>query len=139
MGALPSTTYAQNNGVIQITGVASRRIGPIMAAILALLGLIPAVGRWVTAMPPPILGGLALMLFGLVAVSGLRLMSRSRVTHRDALVIALSLAVGVGAPSQPKLFAEMPAALRSLFESGIAAGGVTAILLNLMIPLEREA
>ena len=50
-GALPSTTYAQNNGVIQITGVASRRIGPIVAAILALLGLFPAVGRWVTAMP----------------------------------------------------------------------------------------
>lgn len=137
LGALPSTTYAQNNGVIQITGVASRRIGPIMAAILALLGIFPAVGRWVTAMPPPVLGALAVLLFGLVAVSGLRLILRAGITHRDALLIALSLGVGLGAPSQPKLFAGLPAALRSLFESGIAAGGVTALLLNLVIPERR--
>jgi xanthine permease XanP len=133
MGALPSTTYAQNNGVIQITGVASRRIGPLMAAILALLGLVPAVGRWVTAMPPPVLGALALLLFGLVAVSGLRLILRAGITHRDALLIAISLGVGLGAPTQPRLFAALPAALRALFESGIAAGGVTALLLNMVI------
>jgi xanthine permease XanP len=138
LGALPSTTYAQNNGVIQITGVASRRIGPLMAAILALLGLFPAVGRWVTAMPPPVLGALALLLFGLVAVSGLRLILRAGITHRDALLIALSLGVGLGAPSQPTLFAMAPPALRSLFESGIAAGGVTALLLNLVMPRARE-
>jgi NCS2 family nucleobase:cation symporter-2/xanthine permease XanP len=138
LGALPSTTYAQNNGVIQITGVASRRIGPIMAAILATLGLVPAVGRWVTAMPPPVLGALALLLFGLVAVSGLRLLLRSGITHRDALLIALSLGVGLGVPSQPRLFADLPAALRALFESGIAAGGVTALLLNLVMPRPRE-
>ena len=124
VGALPSTTYAQNNGVIQITGVASRRIGPIMAAMLALLGLSPAVARWVTAMPPPVLGALAFLLFGLVAVSGLRLISRTALSHRDALLIALSLGVGLGVPSQPGLFAALPAVLRSLFESGIAAGGV---------------
>jgi uracil-xanthine permease len=139
LGALPSTTYAQNNGVIQITGVASRRIGPLMAAILALLGLFPAVGRWVTAMPPPVLGALALMLFGLVAVSGLRLLLRTGLTHRDALLVALSLGVGLGAPSQPRLFAALPAAFRALFESGIAAGGVTALLLNLVMPKPSEA
>jgi uracil-xanthine permease len=134
-GALPSTTYAQNNGVIQITGVASRRIGPAMALILALLGLFPAVGRWVTAMPPPVLGALALLLFGLVAVSGLRMILRvGRITHRDALLIALSLGMGFGAPSQPQLFAALPAALRAVFESGIAAGGVTAVVLNLVMP-----
>jgi xanthine permease XanP len=130
-GALPSTTYAQNNGVIQITGVASRRIGPLVAMILALLGLFPAVGRWVTAMPPPVLGALALLLFGLVAVSGLRLIVRTGVTHRDALLIAVSLGVGLGAPSQPHLFAGLPSALRAVMESGIAAGGLTALLLNL--------
>lgn len=134
VGALPSTTYAQNNGVIQVTGVASRRIGPIVAAILALLGLFPAVGRWVTAMPPPVIGALALMLFGLVAVSGLRLILRAGITHRDALLIALSLGVGLGAPTQPKLFEGLPGALKSLLESGIAAGGVTALLLNVILP-----
>src|SRR5262249_44156961 len=66
-GGFPSTTYAQNNGVIQITGVGSRRVGYVMAIMLALLGLVPAVGRAVTAVPPPVLGALALLLFGLVA------------------------------------------------------------------------
>jgi uracil-xanthine permease len=138
LGALPSTTYAQNNGVIQITGVASRRIGPLMALILAVLGLVPAVGRWVTAMPPPVLGALALLLFGLVAVSGLRLILRAGISHRDALLIALSLGVGLGAPAQPKLFESLPVALRALFQSGIAAGGVTALLLNVVMPRPKE-
>jgi xanthine permease XanP len=137
-GALPSTTYAQNNGVIQITGVASRRIGPIIAAILALLGLVPAVGRWVTAMPPPILGALALLLFGLVAVSGLRMILRAGIGHRDALIVALSLAVGLGAPSEPRLFEALPSALKAVFESGIAAGGVTALALSLVMPGDKR-
>jgi xanthine permease XanP len=134
VGALPSTTYAQNNGVIQMTGVTSRRIGPVIAAILGLLGLFPPVGRWVTAMPPPVLGALALLLFGLVAVSGLRLIQRAPITHRDALLIALSLGVGLGAPSHPGLFAALPSAMRALFESGIAAGGMTALVLNVAMP-----
>jgi uracil-xanthine permease len=58
-GCFPSATYAQNNGVIQLTGVASRRVAYLMAALLCLLGLVPAVGRWVTVMPPAVLGGLS--------------------------------------------------------------------------------
>lgn len=134
VGGFPSTTYAQNNGVIQITGVASRRIGPLMALILALLGLFPAVGRWVTAMPPSVLGALALLLFGLVAVSGLRLIATNGVSQREALIVALALAVGLGAPSQAGWLASLPAGLKAFLESGIAAGGMTALVLNLVLP-----
>jgi xanthine permease XanP len=141
-GGFPSTTYAQNNGVIQITGVASRRIGPIMALILAALGIFPSVSRWVTAMPPPVLGALALLLFGLVAVSGLRLITVHGLTQRNALIVALSLAVGLGAPSQAGWLQALPVALKSLLESGIAAGGLTALILNLALPggqVKRDA
>lgn len=134
VGGFPSTTYAQNNGVIQITGVASRRIGPLMALILALLGIFPAVGRWVTAMPPSVLGALALLLFGLVAVSGLRLIASQGLSQRDALIVALSLAIGLGAPSQAAWLAGLPEVLKTFLESGIAAGGVTALVLNLVLP-----
>ena len=85
------------------------------------------------------LGALALLLFGLVAVSGLRLILRARITHRDALLIALSLAIGLGAPSQPQMFAGLPSAMRALLESGIAAGGMTALLLNAAIPRGESA
>jgi xanthine permease XanP len=139
MGSFPSTTYAQNNGVIQITGVASRHVGRWMAVILALLGLLPPVARWVTAMPPAVLGGLALLLFGLVSVAGLRLISQAGLSHRNALVVALSLGIGIGAPSKAQWLETLPPFLHSLLGSGISAGGVTALLLNFVLPGGHES
>ena len=133
IGGFPSTTFAQHHGVIHITGVASRRIGPIMALMLAALGLFPAVGRWITAMPGAILGALALILFGLVAVSGLRLIERAGLTSRNGLIIALSLAVGLGAPTQAAWIKTLPSFIQALLDSGIAAGGLTALALNQIV------
>jgi len=133
-GGFPSATYAQNNGVIQITGVASRRVGYVMAVILALLGLFPPVGRWITVMPPPVLGGLALMMFGLVAVAGVRLLLSAGLGQREGVIVALSLGMGLGLPTQPALLASLPSWLHSLLESGISAGGLTALLLTLLWP-----
>ena len=138
VGGFPSTTYAQNNGVIQITGVASRRVGYVMAGILAVLGLVPAVGRWVTAVPPPVLGALALLLFGLVAFSGLRLIAAAGLGQREAVIVAMALGVGLGLPTQPGLIASFPALLRSVLESGISAGGLTALFLNLAWPARER-
>jgi uracil-xanthine permease len=129
-GGFPSATYAQNNGVIQITGVASRRVGYVMVVILALLGLFPVVGRWITVMPPPVLGGLAMMMFGLVAVAGIRLIVTAGLGQREGVIVALSLGVGLGLPTQPKLLESLPGVLHSLLESGISAGGLTALVLN---------
>jgi NCS2 family nucleobase:cation symporter-2/xanthine permease XanP len=134
IGSFPSTTYAQNNGVIQITGVASRHVGKWMAAILALLAIFPVVGRWVTAMPPAVLGGMALLLFGLVSVAGLRLIFSAGLDHRNALIVALALGIGLGAPSQPQWLDTLPGVLRTLLASGISAGGVTALVLNFLLP-----
>lgn len=138
IGSFPSTTYAQNNGVIQITGVASRHVGKWMALILALLGLCPLVAGWVTAMPPAVLGGMALLLFGLVSVSGLRLIVGRHLGHRDGLVVALALGVGLGAPSQTEWLSHLPGVLRSVLDSGVSAGGITAILLNAVLPGGRR-
>ncbi len=135
--AFPSTTYAQNNGVIQMTGVASRHIGPPLAIILAALGLFPPVGRWLAALPSPLLGALALLLFGLVAVSGLRLITQQPLSHRDALVVAVALAVGFGLPSQSAFFASAPRWLQAVAESGITSGGLTALILNGVLPGRR--
>lgn len=133
-GGFPSTTYAQNNGVIQITGVASRRVGYVMAAILAALGLVPVVGRAVTTLPSPVFGALALLLFGLVAVSGLRLIVAAGLGQREGVIVALALGVGLGLPTQPGLIAVFPELIRTVLESGISAGGLTAIALNLLWP-----
>ena len=123
--------------MIQITGVASRRVGYVMAAMLALLGLFPAVGRWVTVLPPSVLGGLALMMFGLVAVAGIRLLLSAGFGQREGVIVALSLGVGLGLPTQPALLESLPTLLHSLLESGISAGGLTALLLNLLWPAKE--
>lgn len=138
-GGFPSTTYAQNNGVIQITGVASRRVGYVVAGLLALLGLIPAVGHWASAVPAPVLGSLALLLFGLVAVSGVRLIASTGVSQREAIIVALSLGIGLGLPTQPGLLEGLPSFLRPLFESGISAGGLTALVVNIAWPAPKTA
>lgn len=131
-GGFPSATYAQNNGVIQITGVASRRVGYVMVGMLVLLGLFPAIGRWVTVMPAAVLGGLALMMFGLVAVAGIRLLLSAGFGQREGVIVALSLGIGLGLPTQPALLESLPTVLHSLLESGISAGGLTALVLNVI-------
>lgn len=131
-GCFPSATYAQNNGVIQITGVASRRVAYLMAAILASLGLFPAVGRWVTVLPAPVLGGLALLMFGLVTVAGVRLVAAAGLGQREGVMVALALGVGLGLPTQPGLVASLPEFLHPLLESGISAGGLTILLLTIV-------
>jgi xanthine permease XanP len=111
----------------------------VMAAILAVLGLVPAVGRLVTALPSPVLGALALLLFGLVAVSGLRLIVAAGLGQREGVIVALALGVGLGLPTQPGLIAKFPELLRLVLESGISAGGLTAIVVNLLWPAARRA
>lgn len=139
IGSFPSTTYAQNNGVIQITGVASRHIGKWMAAILVLLGVFPAVARWVTAMPPAVLGGMAILLFGLVSVSGLRLIVLRGLSHRDGLIVALSLGIGLGAASQHAWVLSLHPLVQTFLGSSVSAGGITALLLNIILPPARDS
>lgn len=131
-GGFPSATYAQNNGVIQLTGVASRRVGYTMSAILALLGIFPAVGRLIAVVPPPVIGALAMLLFGLVAVSGLHLILSEGLGQREGLIVALSLGIGLGLPTQPGLLEGVPLVVHGLLESSISAGGLTALGLSFL-------
>ena len=90
-------------------------------------------------MPPAVLGGLALMLFGFVSVAGLRLIAQAGLTHRNALIIAIAVGVGIGAPSQAEWLGTLPGLVRSLLESGVSAGGITALALNYFLPGWQEA
>ncbi|HBZ98311.1 MAG TPA: xanthine permease XanP, partial [Pseudomonas sp.] len=72
--SLPMTTFSQNNGVIQLTGVASRHVGFYIAGLLILLGLFPVVGGVLQAMPKPVLGGATLIMFGTVAIAGIKIL-----------------------------------------------------------------
>ena len=135
----PSTTFAQNNGVIQLTGVASRHVGYWIGAILLVLGLFPVLGAVLQQIPKPVLGGATLVLFGSVAAAGIRLLAHCTLDRRSLLIIATSLGVGLGIASQPTLLDQLPPLVKNLFDTAITSGGITAILLNLLLPEERRA
>jgi len=138
LNSFPSTTFAQNNGVIQLTGVGSRYIGMFIGGILIVLGLIPAVGVLVQALPPPALGGATLIMFGMVAAAGIRILARVQMNRRNGVILAVSLGLGLGVTLVPDVVAQLPALVRSTFSSGIATGGLCALLLNTVLPGERS-
>lgn len=133
----PNSCFGQNNGVIQLTGVASRHVGFVVALMLIVLGLFPGVSALVQHIPEPVLGGATLVMFGTIAASGVRIVSRETLNRRAIMIIALSLAVGLGVSQQPLILQFAPDWIKNLFSSGIAAGGVTAIILNLVFPQEK--
>jgi xanthine permease XanP len=132
--SFPSTTFAQNNGVIQLTGVATRQVGYWVAAALCLLGLIPEFGQWIALLPGPVLGAVTFLLFGFVATAGIRILQRVHLGHRELLIVAFSLGAGIGVQSVPELLNPLPEALRLVFASGITTGGIFAFLLNAILP-----
>lgn len=134
----PNSCFGQNNGVIQLTGVASRYVGFVVALMLMVLGLFPAVSGFVQHIPEPVLGGATIVMFGTIAASGVRIVSREPLNRRAIMIIALSLAAGLGVSQQPLILQFAPDWVKNLLSSGIAAGGITAIVLNLIFPPEQE-
>jgi xanthine permease XanP len=138
LNSFPSTTFAQNNGVIQLTGVGSRYVGIFIGGLLIVLGLVPAVGILVEALPASALGGATLIMFGMVAASGLRILARVPMNRRNAIILALSLGLGLGVTFHPDVLGSLPALVKNTFSSGIATGGMCALVLNIVLPGERQ-
>jgi xanthine permease XanP len=138
LNSFPSTTFAQNNGVIQLTGVASRHVGIFIGIILTVLGLVPAVGVIVQALPPAALGGATLIMFGMVAASGIRILAKVPMNRRNSFILALSLGLGLGVTFVPDLLQALPQLARNILSSGIATGGLCALVLNMVLPGERQ-
>ncbi len=139
MNSLPMTTFSQNNGVIQLTGVASRRVAYYIAAILALLGLFPIIGGVLQQMPKPVLGGATLIMFGTVATAGVKILAQSELNRRNMLIIAISIGLGLGVAGVPEVLQAMPKWVQNIFGTPVTIGALSAILLNLFLPLENSA
>lgn len=130
----PVTTFSQNNGVIQMTGVGSRYVGFYIAGILALLGLLPIVGGIFQSLPQPVLGGATVVMFGAIAVAGMNIISSVEVDRRALIIIAVSLALGLGVVYVPEILDNKPALIKNIFSSATSTGGLTAVLLNWFLP-----
>ncbi|HXJ20835.1 MAG TPA: nucleobase:cation symporter-2 family protein [Polyangia bacterium] len=139
--AFPYTAYAQNVGLVALTGVKSRYVVASAGVILMLLGLLPKLAAIVAAIPTPVLGGAGLVMFGSVAASGIKTLSRLDFEDNyNALVIAVSLALGLIPIAVPGFYAKFPDWVRIVGESGITMGSLSAIVLNAALnELRRKA
>ena len=137
LGAGPNTSFSQNVGLIPMTRVASRHVVVIAGIIMMLLGIFPKLGAIVASIPSPVLGGAGVVMFGVVAASGMKTLSRVNMNNRNLLIIAVSIALGLGITTRPDLLSNLPNELQMLFASGISTGTIAALLLNIGLKEEK--
>lgn len=138
LNSMPSTTFSQNNGVIALTGVASRHVGIYIAALMIIIGLFPIFGAILQTMPQPVLGGATLVMFGTVAVAGIKVLASAKLDRRDMLIIATSVGMGIGVSMVPEVLSQLPEFIRNVLISPVAIGAVTAISLSLFLPEDTQ-
>ena len=127
------SAFAQNVGLVAITGIKSRYVVAVGGGILIVLGLFPVAGALVALVPLPVLGGAGLALFGSVAASGIRTLARVEFDGNSNLVIvAFSLGLGIIPIAVPEFYAGFPNWFTVIFDSGITAAALTAVLLNIV-------
>lgn len=130
----PVTTFSQNNGVIQMTGIASRYIGFYVGGILFIMGMFPIIGAVFTQLPKPVVGGVTLLMFATVATAGIRILSTVDFTHRNIMIIATSLGLSMGIAFVPDVLSQTPQLFQNIFGSAVTMSGIVAITLDMILP-----
>ena len=135
--AMPNTSYSQNAGLVAFTGVISRHVGTVAGIILILLGLFPKLGGIIAAMPESVIGGAAIIMFGLITAAGIKLIAQSDMSQRNLLILALSLSFGIGLSLLPQVVAHVPdfgIKFKLLLTTGLIPAGFLAFILNATLP-----
>ena len=134
ISTFPSTTFSQNNGVIRLTGVCSRIVGYYVAVFLVLLGCVPIVAALFQAIPGVVVYGATLLMFGLVAVSGYRVVQLSGPQTRDWIVVTLAIVLGYLVALNAEYATFLSDEVIMVLQFPVSTGGLLAILIDLVIP-----
>ena len=136
----PYTSFSQNVGLVGLTGVRSRFVCVAGGIILIVLGLLPKMAALVESLPTVVLGGAGLVMFGMVAATGIRILGGVdfKTNRFNALVVAVSLGVGMIPLIAPNFKQWMPHGIHPLIESGILLSSICAVLLNLFFNGAKE-
>ena len=131
--SFPYTAYSQNVGLVQLTGVKTKNVIYAAGTILIILGFIPKIAAITTLIPTAVLGGASLAMFGMVVSYGIKMLGKVDFDRQgNLLILACSIGMGLGVTVVPDIFMKLPESIRILFQSGIVAGGITAIILNIL-------
>ena len=129
----PYTSFSQNVGLVGVTGIKTRWVTAAGGIILLILGLIPKLGALVTAVPLFVLGGAGIVMFGMVAATGIRILAsvEYKTNRNNLFIVAISVGFGMIPLVAPTFFAALPKSVGPVFNSGIVLAAVAAILLNI--------
>ena len=138
MSTTPFSSFAQNIGVISLTGVASRHVVTVMGVLLIFAGIFPWFGALIVSIPSPVLGGAGLMMFAMIIAAGIQMLDKVERSKRNGLIIAISIGCGLAVTTRPELLDKLPSFFKEIFGSGITVGSVLALVLNLILPQDKE-
>lgn len=133
-GALPNTSFSQNVGLVAMTGMMSRHVVTIGAVFLIICGLIPKVGAAINTIPITVLGGGVIVMFGMVAASGTKMLAEVNWNRRNMVIFAIALSIGLGLQQVPEAVAGASGLAKVLLTSGLLPAALIAIILNLLLP-----
>ncbi|MFB9145914.1 uracil-xanthine permease family protein [Halomonas alkalicola] len=147
-GAMPTSSYSQNVGIVAMTKVVSRFVLALAALFLLVAGLVPKFGAVMTTIPYPVLGGATITVFGMITMTGIQLITRDEMSARNMTIASLALALSMGVYAVPEAIGQLPAMLQLVVGgSPIVVAALVAFTLNLVLPrrsladeaAEREA
>jgi len=135
-------TSGENVGIVRMTGVRSRFVTVVAGIILILVGLFAPVVRLINAIPEAVIGGTAIVVFGVIIVLGVQMLARANIAdHTTMFIVAVSLGLGLIPILLPAPYAELPTNLRIILESGVAVSTFSAVVLNALLnhgPIARR-
>ncbi len=137
-GGLPNTSFSQNVGLVSMTGVMSRHVVTIGALFLIACGLVPKVGAAIQTIPITVLGGGVIIMFGMVAAAGVRMLGDVDWSRRNMVIFAIALSVGLGLQTEPEALQHLPKTAQILLTSGLLPSAALAIILNLLLPQDLD-
>lgn len=130
----PYTTFSQNVGLLELSGIRTKRPIYWAACLLMLMGLLPKIGALATIIPTPVLGGAMLVMFSMISVQGIRMLLKVDFTdERNTLIVAISVGAGLGVSVYPTIFQALPQSLQLFLGNGIVIASVCAVGLNLLL------
>lgn len=139
-GVLPNTSFSQNVGLVTMTRIVNRMALACGAVFLVLCGLLPKLAALVSIMPQSVLGGAAVIMFSSIVMSGIQLITREPLTPRSMSIVSVALGLGYGLGANSAVLAGLPQAVQLVFGgSGIVPAAFVAIVMNLLLPGEKQA
>lgn len=139
LGGVPVATCGQNVGIVMATKVLNKYVFALSALIIASVAFVPKLSALLLTIPQPVLGGATLTVFANMAMVGIRMLSKAGLTNRNVFIAGISVALAIGIPVTNGAFALFPQWFISIFaKSQIVIVACTSILLNLILPIEKE-